>query len=227
MPNLENKLEYSQNKKMKGSPIVMCPEIEGIDKCIYFGTGMCKNCYAENLWQKRKTGWRGKSKTPPSGLIRLGTWREILPEDYMKFKELFPERDFFLITRGLLSQEFYSKIDKDSRCRNIQASVDINEGESIPNKEKLKELLALKKVLFRFKTMDSNVTDFMCLAAELEIPKDRILETPLRLGGYKGHKNYQATPLSEHWDKGTYWVCNTECADCAKENGVLVCVKRF
>jgi hypothetical protein len=211
----------AQNSKMVGTPIVMCPEIERADRCIYFGKGLCPNCYAERLWPLRRHSWKGKAKTPPTGLIRLGTWREILPDDYEKFKSMFPQRHFFLITRGLLPLAFYEKVNSDPFCVNLQVSVDVIGNEVIPSEEKLSKLARLSKVLFRFKTLDENVNIFIDLARRLGIPFYRILETPLRLPG--GCKLYDPTPMSKKLPSNLFFRCNTKCADCSKENGVLVC----
>lgn len=211
----------AQNRKMVGTPIVMCLEVERADPCIYFGAGMCLNCYAEHLWPLRKMSWRGKNKTPQTGLIRLGTWREITPGDFADFKSAFPSRLFFLITRGLLPTEFYRSVASDAACVNLQVSVDVADGKFIPPVERLAELARLPKVMFRFKTLDSNVAAFVAMAGQLNIPRWRILETPLRLPN--GHKLYDPTPLSKCLPLDGFFRCNTKCADCAKENGVLVC----
>jgi hypothetical protein len=218
---MPEKRRQAQNTKMIGTSIVMCPEIERADPCIYFGKGLCPNCYAERLWPLRRHSWREKARTPLTGLIRLGTWREILPEDYEKFKSIFPERYFFLITRGLLSPAFYEKVNSDPFCVNLQVSVDIINNKVIPPEEKLSKFTELSKVLFRFKTLDENVDAFIDLARKLGIPFYRILETPLRLPG--GHKLYDPTPMSKKLPLNLFFRCNTKCVDCPKENGVLVC----
>jgi len=210
-----------QNRKMLGTPIVMCPEIERADPCVYFGKGFCPNCYAENLWPLRKKSWKGRSETPAGGLIRLGTWREILPEDYERFKSLFPRRYFFLITRGLLPMYFYEKVNSDSFCVNLQVSVDIINNKIIPPEEKLLEFTKLSKILYRFKTLSSNVEAFISLPQKLSIPYRRVLETPLRLP--YGQRLYCHTPMSTYLSKNLFFRCNTKCVDCQKENGLLVC----
>jgi hypothetical protein len=211
----------AQNRKMMGTQIVMCPEIERADPCIYFGKGFCPNCYAERLWFLRKQSWKGRTKTPAKGLIRLGTWREILPQDYERFKSLFPYRYFFLITRGLLPMWFYEKINSDQFCVNLQVSVDIVNNKVIPTEEKLLKFSKLSKILYRFKTLPSNVDAFVELSQKLGIPSCRILETPLRLP--YGQKLYDPTPMSKRLAKNSFLRCNTECIDCTKENGTLVC----
>lgn len=59
------------------------------------------------------------------GLIRLGVWIEITEPVWQKFKKANPERNYFIITRGILPLSFYKKLDRDKRCQNIQISVDL------------------------------------------------------------------------------------------------------
>lgn len=169
----------------------------------------------------RSRVWKGATKTPAEGTIRLGTWREILPEDYRRFKSMFPKRNFYLMTRGLLPFEFYEEVNSDPFCFSIQVAVDIIDSQPIPPKERLREFTRLSKVLYRFKPLPENAQSFLALAQEVGIPHCRILEQAHRLP--HGHKLYEPTPLLKYLPKDSYFRCNTKCKDCRKENGVTVC----
>lgn len=222
-----NELKQAQNIKMLGSRIVMCPEIEGIEPCKFFGKDICEDCYAERLHPVRKLSWKGKSKTPSKGIIRLGTWREITLEDYIKFKELFPDRHFFLITRGLENYSFYKTVCKDPYCINIQVSVDIKKNENsvsnpLPGYGRLLAMNTLSKTIFRFKTTDDTVTTFEEIRAFLR-PKTPPLETPLRKRGAKKIEKktpIEKTPILKH----RYLKCAGKCESCHETNGINVCL---
>lgn len=222
-----------QNTKLINSGLVDVPEIEGSKGCVYFnkkiGTKeLCESCYAKGLWYVRKNTFKGIRKTPKRGVCRLGTWSEILPEDYKKFKELFPTRKFFLITRGLLNPNFYNKLNNDPCCLNIQISVDWHEVAGyIPNVHKVKWFLSLPKVLLRFKTTHENVERFTCLKSILNIGNNRILETPLRTRS-NGIKLYQTSPMNKIGQAG-HFLCNSKCVDCSStgNNKMLVCARKM
>lgn len=239
----------SQNHKMGDSGIVGVPEIEGTKPCIYM-TGekftdspMCPGCYAAATGPQRRATSGGRASTPEKGLIRLGTNREILPEDYDAFvagrgvrengeawvRPDFQTRNHFLITRGILDWAFYERIMPNPHLINVQVSVDIlvtgDEIRQIPDDARLRQFLAHGKVMFRFKTLAApakepggdmfgeNVRLFQELRDRLGIPKHRILETPLRLSM---NRTYQTlTPLEAAGeDSREFTRCNSECGSC-------------
>lgn len=251
------------NRKLGDSGIVDCPQIEEAKPCIYMEgpsfaqSPKCPGCWASRLWKIRNANWRETGKlTPEGGFIRLGNWKEILPEEWESFKAgrglrsdgtlweqpSLSTRPYFLITRGLLSEDFYRRVAADPYCLNIQVSTDINRRsgsslEQIPGDDRLRFFLDIPKVIFRFKTLAghsklgpdvfmANVEKFVELADRLSIPSHRILETPLRLGD---HSYQTTTPLEGiGWDPRRFMRCNSKCDDCpgkdgAGENRILAC----
>lgn len=162
----------------------------------------------------------------------------------------FPTRSYFLITRGLSRRSFYRKVAADRYCVNIQVSTDILERDPekkselefyiasgmaealptgkvlVPPRRKLLFFAKYPKVIFRFKTLTSNVADFVALQRELEIPRYRVMETPLRTA--KEPHVYQTRTYLEKagWDFREFGRCNTRCQDCRYENGILLCAAR-
>ena len=232
-----------QNHKLVRSAIVSCPEIEAALPCVHFNQGLCPGCFAEALWPVRRANWSGRQRTPARGLIRLGTWKEVLPHEWTAFKRGegttpegrpwrrpdFPTRRYFLVTRGLLPLEFYRRVAADPFALNIQCSVDVlrrdgGEPRLVPDEARLLELAGIPKVLFRFKTLvadtfhggvrwGANVQDFAALAERLGLDRMRVLETPLRLGRNRGYQT--ATPLEEAgWSSASFLRCNTACQAC-------------
>lgn len=211
-----------QNSKLDESNITSCPEIEQANPCHYFSQveSLCKSCYAKDLWPVRNKLWKGKNKTEPGKLIRLGTYKEITLLEWLKFKKLFPYREYFLISRGFQTN-LYEKILEDPYGFNIQISVDIHDdGRIIPPLEMLEKLKLNKKVIFRFKTELHNMQHFVLLAEVLDLPSERILETPQRYRRRKSHKLGDVTPF-ESVGFNSY-TCNSKCRDCAIENGTNV-----
>lgn len=228
--------------KLSGSTIVWCPEVEQAEPCKFFGEGLCPGCYSEKLWRVRRSNWKGGGKTSPRGLIRLGTYIEVTEPLYDRFKSLFPARAFFLITRGLEPESYYLRLQSDPRCLNVQISVDILRTETgattIPDESRIAWFLsAIPKSIIRFKTLERdatdkkitklslkrNVEDFLALRDRLQIPRTRIMETPLRLPGVP-HLAHQQTPLeSAGWPTWSFIRCNSPCQGCRAENGVLGC----
>lgn len=228
------------NTKLKGVHLAEVPEVEQLRACTYFGAGLCPRCYAEPLLKLRVQNSRHVHKAaPPNGLLRLGTYIEILPAHWAAFKAGegawdccgatwtrpdFPKRHYFLITRGLLPPAFYEAVLADPYCVNVQVSVDILPKRTIPPKDRLAWFLAQGKTIFRFKTTPTNAAAFAALAEELGIPRSRVMETPLRQGGSLYGKD---TPLQAHgWAWQGFGRCNTKCGDCKAENGVLLCAAR-
>ncbi len=243
----------AQNKKLEDSGIVWCPEIEGAKPCVemvgpqFTQTPKCPGCFAASLGRIRRSRWSNHQATSRRGLIRLGTWREILPADYDAFclgrgtrddgshwiRPDFPNRAHFVITRGLQPWSLYEAMQKNFRCLTIQVSVDIlvtPEGvQQYPGDDRLSQFLALDKSLFRLKTLAApgmdrgttfqpNVDHFQALIQRLGIPSMRILETPLRLGGNRQYST--ATPLEDAgWDPKSFLRCNSVCGDCPGRDG--------
>ena len=98
------------NIKMRGQRIVEVPEIEGNLPCEFFGKGTCPGCYSETLYPIRRAKVKGNAKTPPRGLLRAGVWREWTPDDWKRFKTMYPTRRYFLVTRGLWSKEHHELV---------------------------------------------------------------------------------------------------------------------
>lgn len=235
------------NLKMAGVALHSCPEVEQLEPCSFFGAGLCPSCYAEPLLKLRKATSRHVHKrTPKGGLIRLGTYIEVLPEHYNSFKAGqgtwrccgaawsradFPTRRFFLITRGLSPVDFYERVAADPYCVNIQVSVDILDGNvTVPDEYRLGELARIPKVLFRAKTTGQNARLWAPLFDRLEVALGRVMETPLRSRVLEtkledGAFAYGKRTLLEQagWDTPAFMRCNTACADCHKENGFLAC----
>ncbi len=247
----------SSNLKMSGAGLVPCPEVEQLRPCVLFGKGLCPECYAEPLLKLRLATSRRRRSTPNHrhegtarrGLIRLGTYREILPDDYAAFKAGegvwdccgarwlrpdFPNRSYFLISRGLLPLSFYERVALDPRCVNIQISTDIlPTGAVVPPEDRLVELARIPKVIFRAKSTGENAPLFGPLFDRIAVQAGRVMETPLRSRVMEtklveGHFAYgRETPLQKAgWDWRTFLRCNTACADCVKENGLLACAAR-
>lgn len=235
------------NLKMAGVALHPCPEVEQLEACSFFGKGLCPSCYAEPLLKLRKATTKHVHKhTPKKGLVRLGTYIEILPHHYDRFKAGegtwtccgstwsrpdFPTRRFFLITRGLNPTEFYERIAADPYCVNIQVSVDIlPDGGVVPDEERLAEYARIPKVLFRAKSTPLNAWAWAPLFDRLQVTVGRVMETPLRSRVLEtkledGAFAYGRKTLLEDagWDSPSFMRCNTACKDCHKENGVLAC----
>lgn len=218
----------NQNSKLDKSNITDCPEIEEDLPCQYFNKveSLCKSCYAKDLWPIRKSVYKGKRKTQPNKLIRLGTWKEITWLDYIKFKKLFPNREYFLISRGF-QKEIYNEMLLDKLALNIQISVDIHDDSRIvPPFEILEKLKLNRKILFRFKTEPHNVQEFISLARALNISGERILETPQRYRQkHSSHKLGNVTPFELNSFKTL--SCNSKCIDCAVKNKTKVNICSF
>ncbi|MFI5418106.1 MAG: hypothetical protein ACHQ2Y_04320 [Candidatus Lutacidiplasmatales archaeon] len=231
--------------------------MEQLRPCVMFGKGTCPDCYAEPLLKLRLSTSRARRakpnhshpSTPRHGLVRLGTYREILPDDYAAFKAGsgvwdccgerwerpdFKTRSFFLITRGLLPLSFYETVHDDPACVNVQVSVDMDSrGIVTPPEDRLADLAKLPKVIFRAKTRPETARVWDSLFDRLSVAVGRVMETPLRSRVLEtklqeGHFAYgRATPLERAgWDVRTFLRCNTACRDCVKENGVLACAVR-
>jgi len=180
----------------------------------------------ERSWRLRSRTWGGH-RTTGRGIIRLGTYIEPLPRHYAKFKELFPERRYFLLTRGLNPMSMYREVEADPLALNIQVSVDsiptglpFADGKSglVPSEGRLRELLTLKKAYFRLKTTSENAA----VLAGLGIPRGRVIETPLRA---KKWAYGRATPLEKlGWHYREFLRCNTPCSDCVRENAFVACL---
>lgn len=255
-------LSPSQNRKLAKSGIVECSELEDASNggCKWFSgpdlsqSPLCPGCWSAALFKVRRRNAKGNKRTPNRGLIRLGTWREITLEDWHSFRAGvgtqrsgktwarpdFKDRFAFIVTRGLEPMQLYSEVAKDARMLNIQVSVDIMIDENgrtrqIPHDGRLRELVAIPKAIFRFKTLSEdrthkgktfrrNVERFADLRERLGIAPVRILETPLRLGT---HSYGEDTPLQRLGlpvlPSESFMRCNTPCMDCKGENGVLAC----
>ena len=239
------------NSKMSGVPLIECHEIEQLHPCIYFDDPKvpCSlYCYAKPLMNLRKASSTHVHKaTKRKGLIRLGTYIEVLPEMYDQFKAGrgkwsccgeewhrvdFPTRRYFMITRGLLDLSFYGKVNADPLSVNIQVSTDIDSETQVlvPDMEKLAELAKLNKVLFRFKSHMGNAHLWADVVRRLELSVGRVMETPIRSRVMEtkllaGHFAYGKQTALEKvgWKTGDFMRCNTACKDCFKENGFLAC----
>lgn len=210
------------NTKMRGQRIGEVPEIEGSLPCLLFGKGTCIGCYSEAVHRIRKAKVvPGAARANGKGLLRAGVWREWTPEDWERFKKLFPERRYFLVTRGIWPEEFYGRVLADPLLVNLQVSAWYVDGELSPDVEKLKRLLsASDKTIVRVITSGENVAAFSRLIEELGCWW-RFMETPWRKPG--GPKTYGTeTPLDALGTRVGI-RCNTPCETCVKENGFLGC----
>lgn len=249
------------NLKMTGAGLVDCPEIEQLRGCIFFKgekSDPCPDCYALPLLKLRlKTAapraenrpGHGHPSTARRGLIRLGTYREILPADWRAFKRGegtwdccgapwerhdFRTRNYFLITRGLNPDGFYEEVAADPLCVNIQVSVDLwPDGRLIPDENRLRQFALNPKVIFRAKTTPQNAKLWGPLFDRLQVVVGRVMETPLRSRVMEtklieGAFAYGRETLLQQagWKWQTFLRCNTACADCVKENGVTACAAR-
>lgn len=251
---------------MKESGLLFCPELEQVKGCQYFGKGLCPSCYSYQLHSMRKFSTKHTHRrTPKRGLIRLGTYIEVTPELWKAFKTNtlkcdqcgkhldrpdFPKRGYFLITRGLLDEKFYSEVIADPHCANIQISTDILERDPkgnqelefyiesgmaeilesgkvlIPNMKRLKFFTKHGNVILRYKTTKLNVDDFIKLTETLKINKASVMETPLRLPDAP-HYYGTTTYLEEAgWKSQEFGRCNSRCSMCKHENGMLLCAAR-
>jgi len=208
------------NLKMEGIAITDCPEVEGLEPCAFFGKGLCPYCYSERAYRLR-AATAGGLKATGRGTVRLGTWIEVLPRHYRRFKELFPERRYFLLTRGLNPMSMYREVDADPLALNIQVSVDAMR-ETVPGEDALRQLLTLDKAFFRLKTTFENARRLDRLVEDLGIPRRRVMETPLRARRWAYGRT---TPLEKlGWGYREFLRCNTPCADCVDENGLVACL---
>jgi len=210
------------NTKMRGQRIGEVPEIEGSLPCLLFGKGTCIGCYSEAVHRIRKAKVvPGAARANGKGLLRAGVWREWTPEDWERFKKLFPERRYFLVTRGIWPEEFYGRVLADPLLVNLQVSAWYVDGELSPDVEKLKRLLsASDKTIVRVITSGENAATFSRLIEELGCWW-RFMETPWRKPG--GPKTYGTeTPLDALGTRVGI-RCNTPCETCVKENGFLGC----
>lgn len=248
---------------MHDAGLTWCPEIESSSPCRFMEgdnfreTPLCPGCFAAHLGPMRRKNWSGSQATAPTGLIRLGTWREIRAKDYEDFcrgqgvnlngeawsRTDFPTRAHFVVTRGLEEWALYERMAANSRCINIQCSVDVivhgDQVLQVPDDARLKQFLGVPKALFRFKTLaapatqagktfDRNVEHFRTLQERLGIPWNRVMETPLRIAM---NRSYQTTtPLeADGLDPAAFMRCNTECHECGStkdgqaENRFLAC----
>ena len=206
---------------MRGQRIVEVPEIEGNTPCQLFGKGTCPGCYSETLYPIRRAKVKGNAKTPPRGLLRAGVWREWTPDDWKRFKSMYPTRRYFLVTRGLWSKEHHEQVLDDPYCVNVQVSTWRIGGEFSPDIEMLRWLLSTsEKTIIRLISSRETASEFAALVKELGAWW-RLMETPLRQSG--GPKTYGTeTPLQAAGVKVGI-RCNTPCEECIKENGFLGC----
>lgn len=241
------------NLKMVDSGLVTCNEVEQRRECVYFGTcttSKARACYAELLLpMRRQTSNDGEknhkhTRTPPRGIIRLGTYIEFTERLWEEFKSGrgdydcgehvwerpdFPTRFYFLITRGLSDIGFYEKVLADPYCLNVQVSTDIEtalEDLIMPDRTKLQWFAKQPKAQFRFKTTRDNAHLFIKLATDLGIPWERVLETPLRLPKQPHAYGTETYLEKAGQDPRGFARCNTSCGDCVKENGALWCATR-
>lgn len=78
----------AKNRKMANTELIECPEIEQLQPCVLFGKGLCPSCYALPTYTMRVARSRHKHhRTEKHGLIRLGTYIEVLPEMWNSFKK--------------------------------------------------------------------------------------------------------------------------------------------
>jgi hypothetical protein len=229
------------NLKMEGAHLHNCPEVEQLRPCEFFGQGLCPSCYALPLLKlRRATSGHVHKATPRGGVVRLGTYLEVTPAMWADFKagrgrwdccdaewvrEDFRTRPYFLITRGLAPLDFYAAVLADPACVNVQVSTDIlPDGRIVPDRERLAWFAGQPKAIFRAKSTPENARAWAPLVDGLSIPRARVMETPLREGS---HAYGKETPLQR---VGWYWRdflrCNSTCAACPRENGVLACVVR-
>lgn len=245
----ETRQASGQNLKMEDAGLAVCREIEQLRGCSLFG-GKCvmsriNACYAEKAIKiRRKNSRHIHGSTPLDGVIRLGVYIEVTPELWAEFKaghgkwaccgeewtrEDFPTRSYFLITRGIWSEEFYTKVLNDPYCLNVQVSTSIFEelGDTVdPAPAKLAWFAKQEKVIFRYGTTTENVHKFVKLTEDLGIPRYRIMETPMRLKGRPHYYNTRTYLEDAGWKWQEFGRCNTECKDCVKENGTTLCAAR-
>ena len=149
------------NIKMRGQRIVEVPEIEGNLPCEFFGKGTCPGCYSETLYPIRRAKVKGNAKTPPRGLLRAGVWREWTPDDWKRFKTMYPTRRYFLVTRGLWSKEHHELVLADPYCVNLQVSTWRIGGEFSPDIEMLQWLLSTsEKTVIRLISSRETASEF-------------------------------------------------------------------
>lgn len=210
------------NIKMRGQRIGEVPEIEGSLPCLLFGKGTCVGCYSEAAYRIRKAKVvPGAARANRKGLLRAGVWREWTPEDWERFKKLYPERNYFLVTRGICPKEFYGRVLADPHCINLQVSTWYVNGEFSPDIEKLKWLLSVSgKTVIRAITSEENAVAFARLIEGLGCWW-RFMETPWRKPG--GPKTYGTETPLERAGTRVGIRCNTPCEDCIEENGFLGC----
>ncbi len=209
------------NTKMRGQRIVEVPEIEGNLPCQFFGKGTCPGCYSETLYRVRRAKVTGTAKTPPRGLLRAGVWREWTPEDWKRFKSVFPSRQYFLVTRGLWSKEYYAQVLEDPNCVNLQVSAWFVGGPFSPDVELIKWLLSTsEKTIIRLITAKESAPTYAELVKSLGMWW-RFMETPWRRPG--GPKTYGTETPLEALGVRVGIRCNTPCEECIKENGFLGC----
>jgi len=209
------------NIKMRGQRIVEVPEIEGSLPCQYFGKNLCAGCYSEDVYRIRRVKVTGRARTPRKGLLRAGVWREWTYEDWKRLKQLFPERRYFLVSRGLWKPEHYEEVLRDPSCVNLQVSTwHVGDGFS-PDRQTLQWLLSTSpKTIIRLLTTQENAPSFAELVKETGMWW-RFMETPLRRHG--GMKTYGTETPLQALGVRVGIRCNTPCEDCTRENGILGC----
>ena len=209
------------NTKMRGQRIVEVPEIEGSLPCQYFGKNLCAGCYSEDVYRIRRVKVTGRARTPRKGLLRAGVWREWTYEDWKRLKQLFPERRYFLVSRGLWKPEHYEEVLRDPSCVNLQVSTwRVGDGFS-PDRQTLQWLLSTSpKTIIRLLTTQENAPSFAELVKEMGMWW-RFMETPLRKHG--GMKTYGTETPLQALGVRVGIRCNTPCEDCTRENGILGC----
>jgi hypothetical protein len=209
------------NTKMRGQRIVEVPEIEGNLPCQFFGKGTCPGCYSEPLYRIRRVKVKGTARTPARGLLRAGVWREWTPDDWKRFKSMYPSRRYFLVTRGLWEKAHYEQLLQDTYCVNVQVSTWYIGGTFSPDIELLRWLLSVsQKTVIRLVSSKETAHAYGELVERLGMWW-RFMETPWREP--HGPKTYGTKTPLEAAGVRVGIRCNTSCEDCIGENGFLGC----
>lgn len=163
----------------------------------------------------------GTAATPKKGLLRAGVWREWTYDDWKRFKSLFPDRRYFLVSSGFWEKEQYEEVLRDDGCVNLQISTWLLGGDFAPSEQVVRSLLeASPKVIVRLLTDMENVPSFARRVGRSGCWW-RFMETPIRRHG--GMKTYGTETPLEKVGVRVGIRCNTSCEDCTRENGFLGC----